>query len=120
MLHALVCTLALMLSTGCAGSLFAQGERMPGTIAYSEAADVQQGMAPLIRTTRGAGLVVGIRVPFDLGRATSAQNTADTDSPLMSALLGSNLGGFVAMQQRASRPKSLGDVHAKLAMRGSL
>ena len=118
MIHAVVCSLALILSTGCATGLFAQGERMPGTLTSTESMVASQGMAPLIRTTRGAGLVVGVRVPFDLGRA-SEDKVSDASSPLMSMLMGANLGSFVNLQ-RAAQPKSLGELHARIAGRGSL
>jgi hypothetical protein len=122
MLQALVCTMALTLATGCASSLFAQGERMPGTITANESlASTQGGMVPLIRPARGAGLVVGVRVPFDLGY-TPPNVTPDEEnsSPLLTLLSGANLSSFVALQQRASQPKSLGDLHARLSTRASM
>jgi hypothetical protein len=107
MIHVLVCSLLLVMSTGCASSLFAQGERMPGTITSTESVAVSRGMAPLIRTTRGAGLVVGVRVPFDLGRAPASEDqVAGESSPLLSMLAGAGLGSFVSLQ-RAAQPKML-------------
>jgi hypothetical protein len=108
MVHALLCSLALIMSTGCATHLFVHGERRPGIPASSESVAVAQGMSPLIRTTRGAGLVVGVRVPFDLGRAPDSDTSAET-SPLLS-MLRAKLGSFVNLQ-RAAQPKSLSDFH---------
>lgn len=116
MVHALVCSLLLVMSTGCASSLFAQGERMPGTLTSTESVAISQGMAPLIRTTKGAGLVVGVRVPFDLGRAPE-DKVAEESSPLLSMLAGAGLGSFVNMQ-RAAQPKMLANY--RLPMRGTL
>lgn len=68
--RALLCLVLVVLSVGCVSNFAVQREREP--LAVSGHSEDAAGMEPLIKTTRGTGLVVGIRIPLDMGGRSSA------------------------------------------------
>jgi hypothetical protein len=80
MMRLLVYCLSLAASAGCASSFMMQPERgsqvapPPANQLSIVSAD---GMMPLIRAPRrGTGVVIGVRVPFDLSRTATAPRAA--------------------------------------------
>jgi hypothetical protein len=74
MLHGLVCSLVVLVVSGCASSMSMQAERSAGGINQSASL---VGLTPLIRSPRkGTGLVLGLTIPFDIGARTSADEAS--------------------------------------------
>jgi hypothetical protein len=95
MVHATLGTLLLVLSTGCATGLFAHRERVNnGQEVMTGAA--RAAMEPTIRPAKGAGVVLGLSMAFDLGPKTSAaKQRDDAKSKSVLALMGGRLNPIV-------------------------
>jgi hypothetical protein len=78
MLHGLVCSLVVLVVSGCASSMSMQAERSAAGLGQSASL---VGLTPMIRGPhKGTGLVLGLTVPFDIGARTSADESSGSVS----------------------------------------
>jgi hypothetical protein len=100
-MQGLVCSLVVLIVSGCASSMSMQVERSAEGL-HQSASIV--GLTPLVRQPRkGTGLVLGLTIPFDIGAHTSAdESSGDVSSStrMLSMVSGKTPGQVEAAKAR--------------------